>query len=400
MTAQDRFGEGLDEALGEGPPEAALRVQRANVLAAARRGQRPWGRLRWELAAGVLVTVVAALVLFSWRGRSEALSASWHGGVELDALSSVEAGDRSEAIDFSDGSRVLLEARASARVVRLEPKHAELSLQNGKLAASVQHRDGVSWSIVAGPYEVRVVGTRFTVDWEQASQTLRVAVTEGRVRVTGGDLGAKPVDLTPGQRLERRGTPLAVAPVGSTPAPPAAEPADDDVPASPKTVVSAPLPDPSVGELARAGKYKEALALAELRGFNRVVGELPEGELLALGNAARYAGSAARGRQTMLAVRDRFPRRPASELAALYLAKIAEQLDKNPKEAARWLRVFLSESPTGSLAADARGSLMSILLSSGDTQGATAVARDYLLHHPQGPVADRARALVSRSEAR
>jgi hypothetical protein len=102
----------------------------------------------------------------------------------------------------------------------------------------------------------------------------------------------------------------------------------------------------------------------------------------------------------MLALRNRFPGRPASELGALYLAKIAEQLDRNPKEAARWLRVFLSESPTGSLAADARASLLSILLSSGDTAGATAVARDYLKFHPAGPIADRARALVSRSEGK
>jgi TolA-binding protein len=102
----------------------------------------------------------------------------------------------------------------------------------------------------------------------------------------------------------------------------------------------------------------------------------------------------------MLTLRERFPGRAASNLAAFYLARIAEQLDKDPKEAARWLRVFLRESPNGSLSADARASLLSILLSSGDTAGATALARDYLRHHPNGPIADRARLLVSRTEAR
>jgi hypothetical protein len=398
VTTERRFGELLDDALGEGPPESALRVQRANVLSAMRRGSRSSGRPRWELAAAALAMAVAVVATVSWRGRPEALSAHWRGGVELAAASAVTAGDRSEAIEFSDGSRVLLEPKATARVVRLEPNHAELALKDGKLAASVRHRDGVSWSVVAGPYAVRVVGTKFTVDWEQATETLRVAVTEGRVRVSGGDLGARLIELDPGEHLERRRAPVAAAPASPAALPVVTPPAA--APAAPGPVVSSPPPAPTVGELARAGKYREALALAEQRGFERVIRELPEGELLALGNAARYAGSAVRARQAMLALRDRFPGRPAAGLAALYLAKIAEQLDKNPKEAARWLRVFLSESRAGNLAADARASLLSILLSSGDTAGATAVARDYLRFHPTGPIADRARELVSRTEAK
>lgn len=399
MSAGRRFGELLDEALGEGPPEAALRVQRANVLAAVRRGRRPWGRLRWELASGVLVAAALVLSLVVWRGRSSSATASWRGGVELRADASVAAGERSEAIDFSDGSRVLLEPNAAASVATLDSTRTELTLKQGKLAASVRHRDGATFSVMAGPYVVRVVGTKFTVGWDQPSQTLRVAVTEGRVRVTGGDLGARSIDLSPGDQLERRAPPVvSTAPV-ATPVPPAVAPATE-APARAVPAVSAPQPAISVGELAQAGKYREALALAEQRGFGRVVAELPEGELLALGNAARYSGSARRAREAMMALRSRFPGRPASELAALYLAKIAEQLDRDPKEAARWLRVFLSESPTGSLAADARGSLLSILLSSGDTAGATAVARDYLRHHPDGKVADRARQLVLRSEGK
>jgi hypothetical protein len=408
MTAERDFGKALGDALGEGPPDVALRVQRANVLAAMHRGQRSVGRPRWELAAGLLVAAAAVTAVLVWRGRPDTLSAHWRGGVALAPASSLATGSRAEAIDFSDGSRVLLEPEATAYLVRLDPNHAELTLKRGKLEASVHHREGVSWSIFAGPYEVRVVGTKFTVDWEQASDTLRVAVSEGRVRVTGGDLGERVVQLEPGQHLERRGTPRVTAPAEPAPVPrvteaPPPEPtrASRAVTSSPPVAApSAAPPPPTIGELAKSGKYREALALAEQQGFERVIAELPEGELLGLGNAARYTGARSRARQAMLAVRSRFPSRPASELAALYLAKIAEQLDHDPKEAARWLRVFLSESPTGNLAADARASLLSILLASGDTAGATAVARDYLRYHPTGPVADRARVLVSRSESR
>jgi predicted Zn-dependent protease len=128
-----------------------------------------------------------------------------------------------------------------------------------------------------------------------------------------------------------------------------------------------------------------------------VIGEIGENDLLGPANSARYAGSPARARQALLKLRDRFPGRPAADLAALYLARIAEQSEHRPQEAVRWLRTFLSESPTGDLAQSARASLLSILSAQGDTAGARAVAEDYLRYHPEGPLAEQARSLVSRT---
>jgi TolA-binding protein len=399
MTTEQRFGKVLDDALGDGPPDAALRVQRANVLAALRRGRRPLARLRWELAAGVVVAAVAVLSVVVWRARSTTATASWRGGAELRTAAPLTAGNRTEAIDFSDGSRVLLEPKTSASVVSLDASRTEVVLKHGKLAASVRRRaPGATFSVKAGPYDVRVVGTKFTVAWDQVRYAVRVSVTEGQVRVSGGALGTQTVVLSPGEHWERKDPAPALevaAPEPSAAAPlPAADPST-----RPAATVASPAPR-TVGQLAQAGKYREALALAEQRGFERVLNELPEGELLALGNAARYSGSSSRAREAMLTLRSRFPGRSAAGLSAFYLAKIAEQLDNNPKEAARWLRVFLSESPSGSLAADARASLLGVLLSSGATEEATSVARDYLRHHPNGPVADRARQLVLRSEGK
>jgi outer membrane protein assembly factor BamD (BamD/ComL family) len=95
-----------------------------------------------------------------------------------------------------------------------------------------------------------------------------------------------------------------------------------------------------------------------------------------------------------LKLRQRFAGRPAADLAALYLAKIAEDMTHEPGEAVRWLRTFLQSSPSGDLAAGARASLMSLLLRSGDKLAARAVAEDYLRYHPTGPHADEARSLV------
>jgi TolA-binding protein len=402
MTSEERFGKLLDDALGDIPPDTALRVQRANVLAALRRDRRPLARLRWELAFGATLVLGVALIVSLVVRLDRATpptTATWRGGVELPPAASATAGDRPEAIDFSDGSRVLLEPNASASVVRLDPAQTELTLKQGRLAASVKHRDGATFSVTAGPYRVRVVGTKFTVAWEPLGKSLRVAVTEGRIQLSGGDLGPRLVELGAGEQMERRPAEPAAEQreqspaLGSTVAQSQEEPPARQAP----HIAKPPLP-PSIGELSQAGKYRDAVALAEQRGFERVTAELPEGELLALGNAARYVGSASRARAAMLALRSRFAGRHAAQLGALYLAKIAEQLEGNPKEAARWLRVFLSESPTGSFAADARASLLSILLSSGDTVGATAVAREYLRYHPNGPIAGRARELVLRSD--
>jgi hypothetical protein len=400
MSREERFGKLLDGVLGDGPPDIAIRVQRANVLAALRRDRRPLARLRWELTFGVALLAGIALTvsLVVRPDRPTTTTATWRGGVELRPAASATAGDRPEAIDFSDGSRVLLEPNASASVLRLDPAQTELTLKQGRLAASVKHRDGATFSVTAGPYRVRVVGTKFTVAWEPLGKSLRVAVTEGRVQVSGGDIGPRLVELGAGEQREYRPLEPAAETREQLPASGSAVAQSEEPPArQPLHIPKPPLP-PSIGELSQAGKYRDAVALAEQRGFERVIAELPEGELLALGNAARYVGSASRARAAMLALRSRFAGRHAAQLGALYLAKIAEQLEGNPREAARWLRVFLSESPTGSFAADARASLLSILLSSGDTVGATAVAREYLRYHPNGPIAGRARELVLRSD--
>ncbi|HVR20943.1 MAG TPA: hypothetical protein VMS65_14630, partial [Polyangiaceae bacterium] len=93
--------------------------------------------------------------------------------------------------------------------------------------------------------------------------------------------------------------------------------------------------------------------------------------------------------------RQRFAGRPGASLAALYLAKVAEDMTHEPGEAIRWLRVFLEDSPRGDLASGARASLMSLLLRTGDRAGARNVAEEYLRHHPNGSHAAEARALAS-----
>ena len=217
---------------------------------------------------------------------------------------------------------------------------------------------------------MRVVGTRFSVDWQRRSRTLKVEVKEGRVLVSGGDLPGEGVALDAGARLERQHE-ANVEPPSAPPARSEAEaergnaaraadsalegvrPASTDVVTrnEPNQPQATPGNATSFVGLANKGKYREAMELAEKQGFDKLSATLPENDLVTLANAARFSGNGARAREALLRLRQRFPGRPAAELAALYLARVAEDLEHRPSEAARWLRVFLQESPSDDLAA-------------------------------------------------
>ena len=399
------FGRALGRALGDGPPEASLGVQRANLLAAAHRmGRRP-SQPRWGFAFGFAAALALAIGggFFAYQhgvAGPVVLRASWNGHEVIEKAQLTVPIATTKPLEFSDGSKVVFEASSRAELSRLGPTRAALRLDRGRFFASIVHHPNMTWGIDAGPYTVEVIGTKFSVDWRGDSSGLAVEVKEGVVRVTGGDLGPNGATLRAGQKLERK-APESAEPKPAADLPKAeAQPPSDDITVEVTNERSAQPRDPkepSLAALASAGKYRQALELAEKQGFERVIGEVGENDLLSLANSARYAGSPARAKQALLKLRERFPSRPSADLAALYLARIAEQVEKRPQEAVRWLRTFLSESPTGDLAQSARGSLLSILSAQGDTKGARAVATDYLRYHPEGPLAEQARSLVSRT---
>lgn len=388
MTLSDsrNFGDALGEALGEGPPRSALALQRHNLVALVEARRR--GRVPRLLAPAFGLALMAALALWVVRRTAPQaeLSASFGGKPVAPHTLLDAAGDRSRTLEFSDGSNVVLAPRARAVLGRITRAQAGLSLEGGQIYASIEHREGLHWSVDAGPYRVHVVGTRFSVAWNDGN--FRVDVAEGRVRVTGGDLPAEGVAVDAGNGLERRVAQAAAAPAESASAVPVEKAAPDSVERETPSPAS-----PSWSALANKGKYREALAQAEKLGFDRLTRELSDNDLLLLANAARFSGDGKRAKQALLKLRERFPGRAAAELAALYLARLSEDVEGNPAQAIVWLRAFLQESPTGDLAQGARANLLALLLRRGDQTGARAVARDYLRYHPEGPHAAQARSL-------
>lgn len=416
-VSSERFGAAVAQALGTGPGRSTLAVQRAEVLELLQAGGRRPSALHKYVPRVALACATLALGLALWLGFRKPMLEARVGEETLAERRELFAERAPKLLSFSDGSEVTLQAAARASLSHISQGRADLELKQGTLVASIQKRTGVTWSVAAGPYVVRVVGTRFSVDWTPTSKTLRVDVTEGRVRVSGGDLPTGGVALDGGSHLERRfesSEPRrAVAPTANEPGvierePSSAQPEATTqhlpVPAGrnepPSSAGSAASAAPTFLALSARGKYRDALEEAERQGFAQLVATLPENDLVTLANAARFSGNSERAKEALLKLRQRFRGRPGAELGALYLARVAEDLDKRPREAAQWLRVFLQESPAGDLAAGARANLMATLQTVGDGEGARGVAEDYLRYHPNGPHIQKARALLAQAQPR
>jgi hypothetical protein len=363
-----------------------------------------------------VVSVAAVLLL----GGSLAGVRMWP-AAQPDAVASVraEAGQRVAAslldlaLAFDDGSEVVLASGASLRTEMLGPSSASLELERGRATVRVVHTRKTHWTVRAGAYQVAVTGTRFRLDWRPENGAFSVAVEEGSVRVSGGLL-ALPLDITAGQSIAlEQGRPIATAgalvpepTVAATIEPPTAPSAEPPPPAlmpSPTDLGRAPVRRPvaqhpaaatlSWREQAEAGRYRDAMAEAERKGWDGILREASSADLLTLAEAARYAGRSERAEQALKTVRARFGRGDDAAVAAFLLGRIAAETRHDHAAAARWFRAYLAERPGGRLDREAEGRLLESLAFM-DRSTAREAARAYLQHHPSGPHAAFARNLL------
>jgi hypothetical protein len=401
MTQQRNLGDALAAALDTGPSRNALAAQRSQILAAL--AQPAPARRSYVVVGAVGAAVALAAVLLvadRFPGReTRELRGAWQGKSVPERTRVVAPAERGETLSFSDGSRVALGARAEIALSKLAPEQAHLELAHGHVDATIRKGTGRAWTLGAGPYSVRVVGTAFTVDWDAGNRFFAVNVREGKVLVTGGQLRAGGVLLAAGERLERQDSPPAPAAAASEAR---VEPLEQQEPSgadveSPRADAALPNADDEFRTQAARGNYPAAMAAARRSGLERLQGELPAKDLLLLANTARYAGASGEARGTLLKLRERFAGTPSAVHAALLLASQAEDRDKDPREAERWLRTFLMESPRGELAAGARARLLAMLLKRGARSEAEQVARDYLRLHPGGQHVAQARSVLQPS---
>jgi len=411
-----------------------------------RRAQQPRRLgIRWW-AAGLGLAAAAAAVVFglhSWRS-GRALTFDVGGGAVVESGYIRGAADAGSPIQFSDGTRIDLAAGARMSVGAPGPHGARLRVEEGSAHFTVMHLPHAAWSVEAGPYVVEVTGTVFDVRWSSANEVVEVRLQSGSVRVSGPML-TEHATLRPGQRLtahlatrelridENSGSPaapvLSVPPPGASPPPekaasPDAMAPDDLAPPAPtpgETRPSAETPPAAARPLAAAaavvrtravkkptrtvasadsraaaewapqrwsqrvsaGDAKGVVAEAVAHGIDAAVTDADAAELVALADAARYAGRTYLAERVLRAQRTRFPGTPAASAAAFFLGRLADDRGA-AADGLAWYRHYLSEEPHGAYAAEALGREMIGVARVSGRPAARALAREYLDRFPDG----------------
>ena len=435
MTRFDQLGEHIaqeqDALRASAGYQAEVRARLATLELPPVRPERSWRAPVWVGSAALAVAACVAasfslrtpeaprppLSLFVGSSTQAVPAGRW---IEAPAVGQV-------AVRFSDGSHIEVAERTRARVVDLNPAGADVLLESGLIHMQVHHQSDSAWHISAGPFGVKVTGTRFDVRWKPEEDAFELSLREGQVEVTGCVFG-QGYRMQAGQtvrascRNERfdvsAGAPeltaeQPVAPAqgeNATAAGNAAQASDQtDQPALQPTaandqdgrdgrdgnVINRTKKALPWQALARAGRFAEALAAAKTQGFAAECQRADVAELALLADLARYNHAASEESRALHLLRERFTGTKRAALAAFGLGRLEFDNHGSYAEAAEWFRVYLKEQPKGTLAREASGRLLEALQRGGRQAATRELAMQYLRDYPTGPHAELARGMTS-----
>lgn len=373
---------------------AALRSVR-NARARARRRRR--GALT---AMGVVLLVAwgALSVLARWRGSTPLAETSPAAaplpGVLTFAMGSGEQIGTTGAwltagpLHFSDGSEVTLRDGGALRVAALTARGADVVLERGTLHTRVVPRTGNRWIVEAGPFQIHVKGTEFDTTWDPAAGTLRVAMVEGHVVVTGD---GSTRDVQGVETLELRTTPLPL-PVtpGPTPARASVAVPDARVTAQHAAGEAERRPEPRATDTREA---PDGAVDVTPRSADDVFASGLAGDILAVSEKARRAGEPRVAEDGYRALRTRFPGSDEASRATFLLARLVADLGRT-REAEPLFVAYLDEWPRGLFAEEASARALELAAARGDATTARDRARRYLATFPAGAAAGLAQRLA------
>ena len=398
------LGTQIAEALGDGPPARRRLAQRERLVRDATR--TPARTVRWPLVAVVAGALAAATAILFFALHDPTPAVAPEEIAEADGRWLQAPSDGALQIDLAEGTWVRVVEGARARVATTASDRGRISLESGRVEVEVEPAAARSWTVEAGPYEVAVVGTVFSVQWDPSTGGVEVEVVRGKVVVRGESLGADSIAVEAGHRLradhERRTLTLApLRPVETDPAPIdeeievlEGEETNGETEPTKATTRRPRAAAPTWKSEATAANYADALELARAQGIDRLLADLPAGDLLLLAETARLAKDRALARRTYEQVRARFAGSAQASKAAFQLGRIAADGAGKHAEAARWFETYLRESSNGAFAREARGRLVQSLDRAGEAAKARAAAKTYLELHPTGPHAKLAASIA------
>lgn len=436
----DRLGTHVSASLEQAREknDAASRVRARLARGEARTRVSPMApriRIRTGALLGALA-VAATLLLGSFRVWREsrrpltfvvggANAATVSGGASNGTAPAFLAApaDAELPIVFSDGTHVSVAAGAHARIADVTSRGARVLVESGVVHASVVHRSDTRWLVDAGPFEVKVTGTRFDVAWQPGEQAIVVTLHEGSVVVTGCGL-ADGQRVSGGQQLHAScktgaatleplapNAPNAPNALAGPPAPATPTLVVASASAEPIATAASSLPDAprehdarAPGSSVRSTTTTAATAIAAAPAAATAapaspLATLTASELLARANADRYAGRFDAAIESLDAVRRRFRGSEHAATAAFELGRIAFDGQRDFGAAGDWFETYLRERPSGALAREALGRAIEARQRGGDAERAEQLATRYVAMYPDGPHATLARRLAARPGA-
>jgi TolA-binding protein len=402
-----RFSE-LARGVAEAPPDPELdRAGRARLLFNVRRElERP--RRTRLLPLALAAVVVLALGFTAQRLWPKPIAYEVH-GAPLDGPY-VSASTGPVSVAFSDGTVVRAEPGSRLRVDEPKRNGARVLVERGRAAVSVVHRPGAEWSFLGGPFEVRVTGTRFDLDWDPASEVLEIGMREGSVEVRGplgGVVAVRGKQRFRAELATRRMTVVdAVDEIATNEPPEPSEPApafdaegttEEPGAREPEREAARPAASTATREswskLVANGDFELVVRQANERGLDACLRSCGATDLRALADAARYTSRGDVAERALTTLRQRFAGTGQSRAASFLLGRLFEA--RGAADRARgWYETYLAEAPSGSLAAEALAGKMRMILATRGKAAAEPVARDYLSRYPDGVHAKPARRIL------
>lgn len=414
MKPFEELGVKVAEALGDGPSEETVMMQRRDFLDQVAQSKRPV-RYPWVVGIATAAVLAAVLGILFKMNTAEPLP-FWIGSDRNVGAEGQWVRAESAAllpIRFQGGSEVSLSSNAAARIISATSDDVRIDLASGKVNCSINGNHHTTWQVAAGPYTVHVTGTVFTTEWDPTHSKLDVAVSRGSVLVTGANLNAHGVQLAVGDHLRVDGekalialNPETEAAVETTEVETSPESAVMDVepeitditPEDRETVPPKAAPIPKMRESTRKNDaVEDTVKDATLNDEDTLDKMLATGDVESLWQIAmqaRYNRNGGTAKTVLLTIRDRFKDSKRAETAAFVLGRVYQELQGSPRTAAGWFRRYLDESPNGPLAEEALGRLFDAYDKAGNTASAARYAEQYLSLYPSGLFADSARQVL------
>jgi transmembrane sensor len=335
------------------PEVSEARVERLWSSVNQRLDARPRRTWRWVALCGAVA--VAGGAAFFLTSSTVAPDASAHRAA-LPADAKLETENEPLAVKLSDDSEIALAPRSGLEVRGSKSAALSLVLSRGAVTCDVAHREGRTFSVLAGDVVVRVVGTKFTVKTSAGElPRVEVSVLRGVVEVESKRRPGVVAKVAAGQSWIQSAEPDARGPASPEPAAASMEPAD-----------GARLPDVPVPSASAVPLAPSARELFEKAGERRRAGE---------------AAAAARSYEELLKLH---PGDPRASLAAFELGRLRMDRLRDPAGAIAALERAVASNLGPSFREDALARLVSVYAAQGNFAACGRARERYLKSYPAG----------------